>query len=497
MKNNKVAIYARLSREDEDKIDGNKESRSIENQIKVLSDYATQNEFDIFEVYYDDGISGATQERPGFHKMMEDAKKKKFNILLVKDISRLGRTMHHVGKLIDETFPSLGLRVISIGDKYDSSTYKDDESIVIRNFLNAYYLKDFKRKIHRSVKHRSQTKHMKTYVKYGFLDDGKGGTIIDPYASEIIKRIFRDYVAGKKPRMIVRELNREKILPRAIYMDRVICKKNKYVRASEKWNNGMIVNIIKDYEYCGHIINLQNSQFYEPVYLKNMLPQIIDEETFEKAQKIRLSRGVRYNDIPHIADLLYDPESGKHPCYSIREFKEPKYCFRVSGYSINVSLVHKILYQDALEVIKLCLENKEKFYEYYKNKLFKDKGISKEELTNKINKLNKEYESLVESFVSSKVSEQYFKKTSDELNNEIARCEELLKDSSVQEIKFKKFQEKFNQFLEDIKIVENEEFCIILIRKVIGKVILHDYTKKCIFNKKYKLEVKYKFELIS
>ena len=141
MKNNKVAIYARLSREDEDKIDGNKESRSIENQIKVLSDYATQNEFEIYEVYYDDGISGATQERPAFQKMLEDAKKKKFNILLVKDISRLGRTMHHVGKLIDETFPSLNIRVISINDKYDSSTYKDDESIVIRNFLNAYYLK--------------------------------------------------------------------------------------------------------------------------------------------------------------------------------------------------------------------------------------------------------------------------------------------------------------------------------------------------------------------
>ena len=496
MKNNKVAIYARLSREDEDKIDGSKESRSIENQIKVLSDYATQNEFEIYEVYYDDGISGATQERPGFQKMLEDAKKKKFNILLVKDISRLGRTMHHVGKLIDETFPSIGLRVISIGDKYDSLTYKDDESIVIRNFLNAYYLKDFKRKIHRSVKRRSVTKHMKTYTKYGYLNDGKGGTIIDPYASEIIKRIFKDYVAGKEPRMIVRELNREGILPRAIYMDRVICKKNKYVRAKEKWNNGMITNIIRDYEYCGHVINLQCSKFYEPVILIDMIPQIIDEETFEKAQKIRMSRNIKYNDVAHIADLLYDPESGKHPCYSVRDFKEPKYCFRASGYSIYVRLVHKILYQDAIEVIKLCLENKEKFYEYYKNKLFKDGGTSKEELTNKINKLNKEYELLLESYVSGKVSEQYFEKTSTSLNDEIAKCEDLLKDSAIQEIKFKKFQEKFNQFLEDIKTVESEEFCILLIRKVIGKVILHDYIKKCLFNKKYKLEVKYKFELI-
>ena len=496
MKNNKVAIYARLSREDEDKIDGNKESRSIENQIKVLSDCATENEFDIYEVYYDDGISGATQERPGFQKMMDDARKKKFNILLVKDISRLGRTMHHVGKLIDETFPSLNIRVISINDKYDSETYKDDESIVIRNFLNAYYLKDFKKKIHKSVKHRSQTKHMKTYVKYGFLPDGNSGTKIDPYASEIIKRIFRDYVAGKEPRMIVRELNREGILTKAKYIDEVICKKHKYVRKNDKWTQQMINQTIKDYEYCGHVVNLRYSQFYEPVTLKGMLPQIIDEETFEKAQKIRMSRNIKYTDVAHIADLLYDPESGKHPCYSIRDFKEPKYCFRASGYSIYVSLVHKILYQDAIEVIKLCLENKEKFYEYYKNKLFKDNGTSKEELTNRINKLNKEYELLLESFVSSKVSEQYFEKTSTELNNEIAKCEDLLKDSAVQEIKFKKFQEKFNQFLEDIKTVESEEFCILLIRKVIGKVILHDYTKKCLFNKKYKLEVKYKFELI-
>ena len=296
--------------------------------------------------------------------------------------------------------------------------------------------------------------------------------------------------------MIVRELNREGILTKAKYIDEVICKKHKYVRKNDKWTHQMIHQTIKDYEYCGHVVNLRYSRFYEPVTLKGMLPQIIDEETFEKAQKIRMSRNVKYTDVAHIADLLYDPESDKHPCYSIRDFKEPKYCFRASGYSIYVSLVHKILYQDAIEVIKLCLENKEKFYEYYKNKLFKDNGTSKEELTNRINKLNKEYELLLESFVSSKVSEQYFEKTSTELNNEIAKCEDLLKDSAVQEIKFKKFQEKFNQFLEDIKTVESEEFCILLIRKVIGKVILHDYTKKCLFNKKYKLEVKYKFELI-
>ena len=103
---------------------------------------------------------------------------------------------------------------------------------------------------------------------------------------------------------------------------------------------------------------------------------------------------------------------------------------------------------------------------------------------------------MLEKYAIGQVSEHYFEKTSTDLNNEINKCEELLKDSAIQEVKFKKFQEKFYEFLEDIKTIEDEEFCIILIRKVIGKIILHDFTKKCLFNKQYKLEVKYKFELI-
>ena len=124
---NKAVIYARLSREEEEKIDGNRDSRSIENQVKILTDFAKKNNFEVVDVYIDDGYSGGNQDRPDFQRMIQDAKAKQFDILLIKDISRLGRSFHQVGKLIDYDFPSLKIRVIAPGDNYDSDTYDDDE----------------------------------------------------------------------------------------------------------------------------------------------------------------------------------------------------------------------------------------------------------------------------------------------------------------------------------------------------------------------------------
>ena len=167
----KAAIYARLSREDEEKIDGNNDSRSIENQIKTLTNYANEHHFEITNIYYDDGYSGSNLDRPGFQKMINDAKNKQFNILLIKDLSRLGRKLYQVGTLVEKTLPQMGIRLIAINDNYDAATYKDDESVVLRNFLNDYYLKEFRRKCRASLAHRAQTIHINYYPKYSVVKE--------------------------------------------------------------------------------------------------------------------------------------------------------------------------------------------------------------------------------------------------------------------------------------------------------------------------------------
>ena len=135
-----AALYVRLSSEDL-----NRElSKSIENQIIGLKDYAKKQNIAIFDVYIDDGYSGSNFDRPSFKKMITDMELKKFNTIIIKDLSRLGRNFVHVGNYIEHIFPDNNIRLISVDDNYDSLTYDDDESIVLRSFLNDYYLKECK-----------------------------------------------------------------------------------------------------------------------------------------------------------------------------------------------------------------------------------------------------------------------------------------------------------------------------------------------------------------
>ena len=168
--NNDTIVYARLSREDEDKLDGKIESRSIENQIKLLTKYANEHGFKIVKVLYDDGYSGGTMDRPAFNELLKEVRNGSFKVLLVKDFSRLGRVMYAVGDFVENVLPSHNIRLISVDDKYDSNDTQNDNdlSAVIKYFMNEYNLKDFKRKCRDARIHYANTKHLNYYPKFGF-----------------------------------------------------------------------------------------------------------------------------------------------------------------------------------------------------------------------------------------------------------------------------------------------------------------------------------------
>ena len=309
---NRVAIYARLSREDEYKLDGNRDSKSVENQIKFLTDYANENDFVVSEIYYDDGYSGGNLNRPGIQNLLADMKLKKFDIVLIKDVSRLGRSLHKVGELIDKVFPENHIRLISVSDKYDSDTYSDDYSIVLRNFLNDYYLKEFKKKCRKSRDYRANNKHMKGMTKFGYIYDDKGNEMIDKKASAIIKKIF-NYVANKELSLsrVAELLNQENVMTRSEYEVKELNMTSFKNRYSKQWDRHSVNDIASDYEYCGHSINLLRPK-NRRIVLFNTHNAIIDEGTFKKAQEViakyrKVGRNGNYN---HIANLLKDDKSG-------------------------------------------------------------------------------------------------------------------------------------------------------------------------------------------
>ena len=111
-----VGIYCRLSNDDER--DG--ESVSIENQKLLLQSYVRQRGWNEIAVYCDDGYSGTNFDRPGVKRLIEDAKAKKINLILVKDLSRFGRNYIEFGQYTDYLFPSLGCRFVALNNGIDT-----------------------------------------------------------------------------------------------------------------------------------------------------------------------------------------------------------------------------------------------------------------------------------------------------------------------------------------------------------------------------------------
>ena len=103
----KVALYIRLSREDEDKTN---ESESIINQKSLLMQYTKEKNLEVYDTYIDDGYSGTNLDRPAFNKLIEDIENKKVNMVITKDMSRLGRDYIGTGNLVEKYFPSRGVR---------------------------------------------------------------------------------------------------------------------------------------------------------------------------------------------------------------------------------------------------------------------------------------------------------------------------------------------------------------------------------------------------
>lgn len=143
----KAAAYLRLSREDGDKI----ESDSIANQRSLIKDYLKNKpDMVLVDEFSDEGYSGTSFDRPSLRRMIEDAKKKQINTIIVKDTSRLGRDYIEVGDYMEQIFPLLGVRFIAVNSNYDSDNYKNTTlgfETSIMNLVNAEYSKDLSRKV--------------------------------------------------------------------------------------------------------------------------------------------------------------------------------------------------------------------------------------------------------------------------------------------------------------------------------------------------------------
>ncbi len=235
-----VGLYVRISEQDKIKLTKTQLSKSIENQLKMLKAECKERNWFIVDVYCDEDISGADKTRPEFNRMLKDCENGKINVVLCKSQDRFARDIEIIEKYIHDKFIEWGVRFVTIVDHADSNDPSNKKNRQITGLTNEWYLEDLSNNIKKTFNiKRKCGDFVGSFAPFGYLKQRDINNVIhltiDPIASEIVKRIYNDYINGLGLRTIAKNLNDDKILSPSEY----------------KWNNGEYINIpTKKYEDC-------------------------------------------------------------------------------------------------------------------------------------------------------------------------------------------------------------------------------------------------------
>ncbi len=297
-----TAVYIRLSREDGDK----EESDSVGNQRRLLTEYVSRMEnFLLYDTYVDDGYTGTSFDRPSFKRMIADIEEGKVNCVVVKDLSRFGRDYIDTGRYLERVFPELGVRFISVSDGIDSIRQTYDMLLPIKNIFNEQYARDISKKIQATVKSKQKAgEFIGSFTSYGYKKSpaDKNKLIIDEYAAEVVRKVFRLYIGGMGKLSIAKLLNAEGILcPSEYKMANGENYKNcNRLESTSYWTYSTINAMLKNEMYRGTMVQGKKHQQMRSrqklvdkedwIIVKGTHEPIIDLETWEKTQKLLSKR---------------------------------------------------------------------------------------------------------------------------------------------------------------------------------------------------------------
>lgn len=245
-----AALYLRLSKDDE----GSGESESITSQRTMLRAYAAAHHFAVYDEYVDDGVSGTTFDRPAFRRMLADIEAKRVNLVLTKDLSRLGRDYIRTGQYTEIYFPARQVRYIAVNDGYDSDS-PFTEIAPFKNVVNELYARDTSKKIRSAFAARMQAgAFVGAFAPYGYRRDpeDRHHLLPDAPAAEIVREIFHSAAGGSSALQIARELNRRRVPPPLAYR-RQNALSDAQPQAAGTWSAATVGKLLNNPVYLGHM----------------------------------------------------------------------------------------------------------------------------------------------------------------------------------------------------------------------------------------------------
>ena len=376
----RAAIYCRLSKDDDQ--DG--PSASIQNQREMLSRYCEEQGWQVAGIFQDDGYTGLNMDRPDFQRMLKLIEQGMFDVVLTKDLSRLGRNYLQTGQLIEEFFPRNRVRYIALNDAVDTSV--ENEITPFRNILNEMYSRDVSKKVHSSYLTKAKSgKFTGCLAPFGYRKDpeDKNHLLVDEDTAWIVRKIF-DYARnGDGPNRIRRKLEQEEI-PCPAWWNRQKGLRNHYSKFEQEdpergrfiWDFTSIQGILTNPVYTGAIASQKTHYRFKIGWMGDKKPEdwiviedmhepLVDSETFALVQqKIQnRKRPDAWGNFSLFAGLVKCGQCGS--TMNIRRANakgnERIYtCSRYNKYGVAHCSQHRIkfdtLYDIVLEQIRACAQ---------------------------------------------------------------------------------------------------------------------------------------------
>lgn len=344
----RVGIYIRLSIEDDDKDNTYKnESESITNQRSLLMQYIKENGYHLVDEYIDDGYSGTNFDRPDFKRMINDIEIGRINMVITKDLSRLGRDYIGTGQFIEKWFPEHGVRYIAVTDNIDTFLDSTNNDITpFKALINDFYARDISKKVKSSLHAKMKAgKYVGGRAPFGYDQDpeNKNHLIVNEEQALTVKRIFELAKTGLGYCKIATILTNEHVKTPAQYYQFEWCGNYNYHYGL--WHGKSVEDILKNRLYTGDLVqNRRKKVNYkvrkivkndpsEFIIVENTHEAIIDKETFEYVQKmLPKSVGRSSKKENHLFDgLMYCHECGYRISVCARK-KSNNLCYTICNH---------------------------------------------------------------------------------------------------------------------------------------------------------------------
>lgn len=480
----KIGIYVRESRDD------NEENfETIETQRDLLVDFVEKSKMgEITGLYIDDNVSGAGFDRKGIERLKKDAKTKAINLLIIKDLSRLGRNNAKTLLFLDY-LEECGVKVITFDGKYDSA--RDNDTVGIDTWYNERYIKDISKKIRLTLRFKIEKGEYLGHAPYGYIKslDQRNKLSVDEMTAPVIKEIFILYKKGFGYATIAKGLN-ERGYPAP-------SMRNNHRGSTVLWNGVAVQRILKNRVYIGDTVQgiSEKVSFKSKktrrlsadrwVISPNTHEPIISLEDFEEVKKIRESKanhaGQHKGKLHLLKGLLYCGKCGDVMFARQRPNRPMSYiCSSYCQYGKKLCTSHSIRESIIEEIIKIEIENllSDSEINTKVRTLLDENLLRKDDWLNEINKLEqtlfskqRQQDVLYMDRLEGKISDQLFIRTNLAIENRISKIRH-----EIEKIRNRKREEKdqAEMFDEIFDSLSHGDFTNEMIKLVVDRIVILD-----------------------